>query len=255
MVTVSALNVSYEDEEVLHDISASFQAGQITVIIGPNGCGKSTFLKTIMRLVPYSSGSVSVAGKDLDDFTSKELARQITYLPQSRNIPDITVNRLVMHGRFPYLGYPRNYTKQDRQLVAEALEDLGITHLASRKMEMLSGGQRQKVYLAMAIVQQTGVILMDEPTTYLDIKNQFEILDYARTLANQKKAVIMILHDFDEALQYADQIILMDKGTVRMSGDANEVLRSGAIEDVFGVKPLFYEMEGSWHCTVRPIRK
>ena len=255
MVTVSGLNVSYGNEEVLHNISATFPEGKISVILGPNGCGKGTLLKTIIRLIPYCSGSVSVAGRDLADFSPKELARQIAYLPQSRNIPDITVNRLVMHGRFPYLGYPRNYTKKDRQLVAEALEELGIDHLAARKMETLSGGQRQKVYLAMAMVQQTGVILMDEPTTYLDIRNQFELLDHARKLAEQKKTVIMILHDLDETLQYADQILLMEQGSVRMAGEAKEVLQSQTVEDVFGVTPVFYEMNGDWHCAVRPIRR
>ena len=254
MVTVSGLNVSYENNDVLHDINAVFPDGKITVIIGPNGCGKSTFLKALMRLVPSLSGTVTLEGRSLYDYSQKELARHMTYLPQSRNIPDIVVSRLVMHGRFPYLGYPRNYKKEDHELVRWALKELEIEHLAKRKMETLSGGQRQKVYLAMAMVQQTAVILMDEPTTYLDIRNQFEILDEARILADQGKTVIMILHDFDESLQYADQVILMENGCIRQTGTAKEVLGSPLIEEIFGVTPRIYETDDGWHCTVRPKR-
>ncbi len=255
MVTVSGLNVSYGNEEVLHDINASFPEGKISMIIGPNGCGKSTLLKTLMRLIPYRSGSISVNGNDLSSFSPKDLAKQIAYLPQSRNIPDITVARMVMHGRFPYLGYPRTYSKEDHHLVRQALEELGIAHLSAKKMEQLSGGQRQKVYLAMAMVQQTDIILMDEPTTYLDIRNQFEMLDYAKKLAEQKKTVIMILHDFDEVFQYADQILLMENGSVCMAGEAKTVMQSAAIEKVFDVKPVIYEIDGISHCTVRPVQQ
>lgn len=252
MIHVSRLHVSRENSEVLHNLTASFPEGKVTVILGPNGCGKSTFLKTLVRLLPVSSGKIEVAGRPLEEYDQKELARLVTYLPQSRSVPDITVMRLVLHGRFPYLGYPRKYRKEDRDLVKEALCRLDIEALSERKMESLSGGQRQKVYLAMAMVQQTAVIMLDEPTTFLDIRNQFEILDHARMLAGQGKTVIMILHDFDAALQYADQVILMDAGSIRKTGTAMEVLRSPKIEEIFGVTPVLYELEDGWHCMVRP---
>ena len=254
MVTVRNLSASYGEEEVLHEVSASFPKGTVSVILGPNGSGKSTLLKALARLIPYHSGVVTVKGKDLPSFTPRELARQIAYLPQSRNIPEITAARMVMHGRFPYLGYPRRYSPKDRQLVAQALEELGILHLSDRKMEQLSGGQRQKVYLAMAIVQQTDIILMDEPTTYLDIRNQFEILDHARRLAEQGKTIIMILHDLNEAFQYADQIILLENGSVRIAGDAETVIRSKAVGEVFGIEPVICEQSVCGAACLRFIR-
>ena len=252
MITISDLRASYEGAEILHGISAAFPEGKISVLLGPNGCGKSTTLRSLVRLVPERSGAVMLDGRDLESLSPKELARRIAYLPQSRNVPDISVERLVMHGRFPYLSYPRRYRKEDYEKVGQALKWVGLTELAGRRMENLSGGQRQKAYLAMALAQDTDVILMDEPTTFLDIKNQFELLDRARALAEEGKTVIMILHDFEAALHYADHVVLMAEGQILKAGGAREVLSSEEVRQAFGVTPCFFEAEDGLHCYVRP---
>lgn len=252
MITVHDYHASYEGDEILHGIDASFPEGKISVLMGPNGCGKSTTLRSLVRLVPECRGTIEIDGQPLENFTPRELARQIAYLPQSRNVPDIAVRSLVMHGRFPYLNYPRRYRPEDHQKVNEALAWVGLTDLAGRKMENLSGGQRQKAYLAMALAQDTDVILMDEPTTFLDIRNQFELLDRARRLAQQGKTVIMILHDFESILHYADHVVLMAEGRVLKTGGAEEVLRSEEIRKAFGITASFYETEDGLHCYIRP---
>lgn len=252
MISITDLHASYEGVEILHGIDATFPEGKISVLMGPNGCGKSTTLRSLIRLVPETTGDVRLNGKDLADLSQQELARRIAYLPQSRNVPDIAVQRLVMHGRFPYLSYPRRYRREDYEKVDQALAWVGLTDLAGRKMEKLSGGQRQKAYLAMALAQDTDVILMDEPTTFLDIKNQFEMLDRARALADSGKTVVMILHDFEAILHYADHVVLMAEGRVLTAGSAEEVLRSEMVRRAFGVTPRFYETEDGLHCYVRP---
>ena len=251
MITVTDLNVSYEGTEILHGVSAVFPEGKVSVILGPNGCGKSTLLKSIIRLNAEVSGTVSVGGQDITGLSQRELSRRVAYLPQAHSIPDITVERLVMHGRFPYLGYPRRYSRADREKVRDALEWMGLTDFAGRKMEQLSGGQRQKVYLAMALAQDTAVILMDEPTTFLDIRNQLEMLGLIRRLSAEGKTVVMILHDFDLTLRYADHCLLLGDGTVCCAGGAREVLASPELARVFGVTPRFCETEDGTHCFVR----
>lgn len=251
MISIANLHASYDGAEILHGIDATFPTGKISVLMGPNGCGKSTTLRSLIRLVPEMSGDILLDGKELSAFSPQALARRMAYLPQIRNVPDIAVQRLVMHGRFPYLSYPRRYRKEDYDKVAQALAWVGLSELADRKMENLSGGQRQKAYLAMALAQDTDVILMDEPTTFLDIKNQFEMLDRARALADAGKTVVMILHDFEAILHYADHAVLMAEGRVLTAGDAEAVLRSEAVREAFGVTPCFYEAEDGLHCYVR----
>lgn len=252
MISISELHASYEGAEIIHGISADFPEGKITVLMGPNGCGKSTTLRSLLRMVPETSGSMTLNGQELEALAPQALARRIAYLPQSRNVPDITVERLVIHGRFPYLSYPRRYRREDWEKVTQALEWVGLTELRKRKMENLSGGQRQKAYLAMALAQDTEVILMDEPTTFLDIRNQFEMLDRSRALADGGKTVVMILHDFEAILRYADHVILMKDGQILTAGSAEQVLRSEEVRQAFGIKPCFFESEDGLHCYVRP---
>jgi iron complex transport system ATP-binding protein len=252
MISVSNLRVSYDGIEVLHGIDAKFPDGKISVIMGPNGCGKSTTMRSLVRMVPEQSGRLVLDDRDLSWLTTQEVARKIAYLPQSRNVPDITVERLVLHGRFPYLSYPRRYRKEDWEKVDQALEWVGLTELRERKMENLSGGQRQKAYMAMALAQDTEVILMDEPTTFLDIKNQFDMLDRAKALAADGKTIIMILHDFESVLHYADHVVLMSDGKVLDAGNAEDVLRSSEIRSAFGVQPCFYNTDDGLHCYVNP---
>ena len=251
MITITDLNASYDGEEILHGVSASFPEGKVSVILGPNGSGKSTLLRSVIRLGADVEGTVKVGDEDVRALTPRELSRRVAYLPQSRNVPDITVERLVMHGRFPYLDYPRRYRSEDRRIVREVLERLELGELAGRKLEGLSGGQRQKVYLAMALAQGTGVILMDEPTTFLDIRNQLEMLDFIRELSGEGKTVVMILHDFDLTLRYADWCLLMGGGRALRAGSPRDVLASEELKSVFRVEPLFCETEDGPHCFVK----
>lgn len=250
MISISDLHVFYESTEILHGINAAIPDGKITVIMGPNGSGKSTTLRSLLQMIPERTGSIMIDGEDLGAMSPQEIARRIAYLPQSRNVPDITVERLVLHGRFPYLSYPRRYRKEDWDKVSESLEWVGLSELRSRKMENLSGGQQQKAYLAMALAQDTEVILMDEPTTFLDIRNQFDMLDRARALADGGKTVIMILHDFESILHYADHVILMQDGHIVKEDDAETVLRSEEVMRAFGVHPYFVETDDGIHCIV-----
>ena len=247
MIKIKNLSTSYDGEAVLHGVDAHFPEGKISVLIGPNGCGKSTTVKSIMRLVPEYTGEIVIGGTPLEDIPQKELAKKIAYVSQSRNVPDITVYNMVMHGRYPYLSYPRRYRKEDHEIVRNAIKMAGLEEFADRKLENLSGGQRQKAYMAMALAQDTDVIIMDEPTTFLDVKNQFEMMDHAKKLSEMGKTIIMILHDMEAVLHYADHVILMKDGKDVLSGSAEEVLRSPKLEEVFGIHTGFFEAENETH--------
>ena len=253
MIELKGLYASYDGAEILHGIDARFPKGKISVLCGPNGCGKSTTVKALLRLVPEVKGTILIEGTPLGSLSQSELARRVAYVPQSRNVPDITVYRLVMHGRFPYLSYPRRYRKEDREHVGAALRQMELEALAQRKLESLSGGQRQKAYMAMALAQDTDVIVLDEPTNFLDIRSQYELLANVRTLTGMGKTVVMILHDFELILHCADHVVLLGEGTVRAAGGAREVLESAAARETFGVTPCFYETEDGVHCYIRPM--
>ena len=252
MIELQGLFASYDGVEILHGIDARFPKGKVSVLCGPNGCGKSTTVKALLRLVPETRGSIRIEGEPLESFTQNGLARRVSYVPQSRNVPDITVYNLVMHGRFPYLTYPRRYRKEDHARVREALSRMELERLADRKLESLSGGQRQKTYMAMALAQDTDVIVLDEPTNSLDIRSQYELLARVRALTELGKTVVMILHDFELILHCADHVVLLGEGRVRASGSARQVLESAETRETFGVTPCFYETPDGTHCYVKP---
>ena len=169
MIELKNLRAGYPGRPVLEGISLDFRPGEVLAVIGPNGCGKSTLLRTANGLLPRTGGDVLLDGVPLERLSARETAQKIAYLPQSRTTPNITAGRMVLHGRFPYLSYPRRYRQEDHEMVKRALAWVGASDLASRPLAELSGGQRQKVYLAMALAQDTETVLMDEPTTYLDV--------------------------------------------------------------------------------------
>ena len=184
MIELHDLTVGYGERTVLRDVTLDFPPGQVTVLLGPNGCGKSTLMKTALGLLPRQGGEILYDGVDLERLTTRQVARKAAYLPQSREIPSITARRMVLHGRFPYLGYPRRYRAEDYDAARKALEWAGAADLADRPVRELSGGQRQKVYLAMALAQDTETVFMDEPTTYLDVRHQLEVMSVSRRLAD-----------------------------------------------------------------------
>lgn len=235
MIELRHITAGYGGEAVLRDLSVRFTPGKITGILGRNGCGKSTLLKTAAGLLTPESGEVLLDGRPLGSFAPKELARQVAVLPQSREIPSISVETLVMHGRFPYLGFPRKPRPSDRQAVEEAMRQAGVEALCQKPLGSLSGGERQKVYLAMVLAQDTPVILMDEPTTYLDINHQFELLRLIRRLGDRGRTVLCVMHDLGQALEVCDEICLVDQGQVLIHDSAEAVFASHAIDRVFGV--------------------
>lgn len=235
MIELQNLQAGYPGRPVLEDVTLDFRPGEVLAILGPNGCGKSTLLRASNGLLVRSGGQVLVDGVPLEHLSAKEIAQKIAYLPQSRPVPNITAGRMVLHGRFPYLSYPRWYRQKDHEMVETALDQVGAQDLAGRPLPQLSGGQRQKVYLALALAQDTGTILMDEPTTYLDVSCQLEVMALARRLAAEGRAVVMVLHDLCLALQFAHRTALLQDGRVVFTGAPEELYRSRTLEQVMGV--------------------
>lgn len=235
MIELRNVNAGYGSEEILHQISLSFKKGEVTVLIGSNGCGKSTLLKTILGLNVRQSGDIFVDGEKIESLDRTALARKIAYLPQGRNPADITVLRMVLHGRFPYLKYPRRYRKEDYQIAKEALRWVGIEDLADKNVSQLSGGTQQKVYIAMALAQDTETILLDEPTAYLDMVYQINLMEMVKELANKGKAVVMVLHDLSQAFLTADKLVVLQNGKIKCCGTPEKIADSHAIEETFGV--------------------
>lgn len=235
MITFDRVCAGYGGAMVLQDICATLQPGRITVLIGKNGCGKSTLLRVACGLLPPKSGRVLLGDASLTALPPRELAKQVAFLPQSRPVPEMSVEDLVGHGRFPYLSFPRRLTPTDSQLVQRAMERMGVLEFRDKPLGSLSGGERQKAYLAMVLAQDAPLILLDEPTTYLDIGHQFEILALLSRLREEKKTVVAVLHDLAQALSVADDLCLMDAGRIAIHSSAQEVLASGEIDRVFGV--------------------
>ncbi|MGN1163698.1 MAG: ABC transporter ATP-binding protein [Candidatus Ornithospirochaeta sp.] len=232
---IEGISSGYGKRIVLSDVSFKAERGEITSIIGPNGCGKSTLLKTLAGLIPLSAGKIFYGENDSSLLDKSERARRVSYLSQNRNTPDITVSSLVLHGRFPYISYPRRYSREDYIRVDEVLSKMGLSDKKDKRVSDLSGGERQKVYIAMCLVQDTDVLLFDEPTTFLDVSRQFSFLDEAKALRDEGKTIVMVLHDIPQALEESDRIVVLSGGRVMGEGDRDEVFSSGIVEDIFGV--------------------
>lgn len=236
MIAIKDLYSGYGDDDILMGVSLNILNNKLTVIAGPNGCGKSTLLKTISGIIKKTSGSIFIDDIDLSNISPLDRAKRIAYLSQNRSVPDIAVKNLVLHGRFPYLSYPRRYRAEDREAVDMALERMGIESLRDKMVSELSGGERQKVYIAMALAQGSDYLLLDEPTTFLDISHQFQLLDLAKELCSENKSVVMVLHNLESALSIADSFILMDKGRLLFEGSVDDVYSSKLIDKVFNVE-------------------
>lgn len=246
MIELRHLRAGYPGRTVLEDVSLEFRPGQVLAVLGPNGCGKSTLLRTANGLLSKLGGEVLADSVPLGSLSAREIAQKAAYLPQSRATPNITAGRMVLHGRFPYLSYPRRYRAEDHAMVRRALDWVGASELADRTLAELSGGQRQKVYLAMALAQDTETVLMDEPTTYLDVSCQLEVMALARRLAEEGRAVVMVLHDLTLALRYAHRAVLLSEGRVRQIGTPEELFQSGVLERVMGIALGRVETEEGW---------
>ncbi|MCI8841024.1 MAG: ABC transporter ATP-binding protein [Oscillibacter sp.] len=234
MLEAKNLSAGYPGRAVLAGVSLAARPGRVLVLLGPNGCGKSTLLRTMAGLLPPLGGEVLLDGRR--DYSPRQAAQRVAYLPQSRTAPNITVRRLVLHGRFPYLSYPRRYGREDYEAVDRALAAADALDLADRPLPELSGGQRQKAYLAMALAQETEAILMDEPTTFLDIRHQLEVLALVRRLAEEGRGVVLALHDLCLALTAADDVAVLGEGRLLALGGPEAVYQSKVLERVMGVR-------------------
>lgn len=250
MIEFDHVTAGYGDAAVLQDVSFSVQRGSITTIIGPNGCGKTTLLRVAARQLPVQHGAVFLDHKPLSAYGRKEFARTAAFMPQVRTVPSITVQALVSHGRFPYLGLSRKMRPVDRDAVGRAMEETGVAAWAGRDLRELSGGERQRVYIAMALAQDTGVIFLDEPTTYLDLRHQFELLELIRSLNARGKTVVLVLHDLGHALAYSHQVVLLQAGRLVLCGAPQMLFDSGKIDEVFQIQA--HQTADGYYFTPKP---
>ena len=246
MLEFKNITSGYGKSPFLKDISVSFEKGRLTSVIGPNGSGKSTLLKTAVGIVTPDSGELFADGESLTKMKHKETARIIAYLSQGKGTPDMTVEQLVLHGRFPHLGYPRRYNEKDRRAAFDAMEKTGVADYADRNLSSLSGGMRQNVYIAMALAQATDYILLDEPTTYLDISHQLGLMNTLRGLADSGKGIVTVLHDLPLAFTFSDRIIVMNEGKIVADSTPDKVYNSDIIKSVFDITLDFNEAEKSY---------
>lgn len=236
------VDLAYDRRTVSTDLSVSIPDGSFTVIIGPNACGKSTLLRGLSNLLAPASGHVVLDGKQISSYHSKEVARRLGLLPQSSVAPDgITVGDLVARGRYPHQSVLRRWSRADEVAVADALAATNTTDLSARLVDQLSGGQRQRAWVAMVLAQQTPLVLLDEPTTYLDIAHQIELLELFRALNNGGRTLVAVLHDLNHAARYATHIIAMKEGQIVAEGPPREVITSALVEYVFGLPNVLIE--------------
>ncbi|SCL46295.1 iron complex transport system ATP-binding protein [Micromonospora citrea] len=231
----NAMTLAYERRTIAEDLSVAVPDQSFTVIIGPNACGKSTLLRALSRLLKPAAGAVLLDGEDIHRLPARGVARTLGLLPQTSVAPDgIGVAELVARGRYPHQRLLRQWSREDERVVAESMAATGVTDLADRPVDELSGGQRQRVWIAMALAQQTPLLLLDEPTTYLDIAHQIEILDLcARLHEEQGRTLVAVLHDLNHAARYATHLIAMRDGRVVAAGPPREVVTAELVEEVF----------------------
>lgn len=233
----AGMDLGYGDRQVVADLNLTIPPGKLTVIVGANACGKSTVLRGLARLLAPTRGAVYLDGKPIHQMSTREVATILGVLPQSPIAPDaIVVADLVGRGRYPHQGWFRRWTPEDDAAVAEALAATDTLDIADRPVDELSGGQRQRVWIAMALAQQTDLLLLDEPTTFLDINHQVEVLDLLTDLVkNNGRTVVVVLHDLNLACRYADHIVAMKAGKLVAEGRPAEVMTEAVVADVFGM--------------------
>ena len=231
------LDIGYGATRIVQDLSFSPPPGKVTALIGPNGCGKSTLLKAFARILTPQSGSLTLDGKAYRDLSARDLARKVAFLPQVLPIPEgVSVRQLVAYGRSPHNSLWGRLSGADQHSVEQALQRMELETLADRPLSDLSGGQRQRAWLAMILAQDAAIVLLDEPTTYLDISHQVELLDLMRALSAEGKTVITVLHDINQACRYADHLAVMQAGRLVASGTPGDVLNAELVCRVFDVQ-------------------
>jgi iron complex transport system ATP-binding protein len=236
---VKSATIGYDKRVISHELSVAIPDESFTVIVGPNACGKSTLLRGLSRLLRPSAGQVVLDGADISSFKTKEVARRVGLLPQTSIAPDgITVADLVARGRYPHQGFVRQWTEADERAVLTAMRQTAVTDLSSRQVDELSGGQRQRVWVAMALAQHTDIMLLDEPTTFLDIAHQIELMELFTDLNRDGHTLVAVLHDLNQAARYGTHLIAMKDGAVVAVGTPAEIVTAELVEEVFGLRCL-----------------
>jgi len=234
MLDIKNLSISYGRKNIIDDISFTAEKGRITTIIGKNGSGKSSIVSCVNRMIPYD-GTICIDGTDIAMLKPKERAKQIAILPQTLPVPDVSVEELVSFGRSPYLGVSGRLSEYDNSIVDKYMAFTGADEIRHRRVNTLSGGERQKAYLAMILSQETPFIIFDEPTTHMDMQYESSFIDMIMSLRG-KKTILMIMHDLTQAVRISDRLIVIDNRTVCYNGDASDCAEKGIIEHAFGVK-------------------
>ncbi len=254
LLTTENLWVGYGERPIIQDVSLRIPHGKITALLGPNGCGKSTLLKTLVRLLSPQSGQVSWKGDALHRLPSRQVARQLALLPQTQPIPEgIRVKELVAYGRSPYTGFWGKLSGHDKAAVNDAMTAAGVEPLAEQLVSELSGGQRQRAWLATTLAQDTDYLLLDEPTTYMDLNHQVELMRLLRRLNNNGKTVVSVLHDINQASRYCDHLVVMHQGRIVAEGAPTAVLTPELLRRVFSVDAEIHAdpMAGTPMCVVK----
>lgn len=238
-LAAQSITLGYKDRTICRDLSLAVQPGSFTVIIGPNACGKSTLLRALARLLAPVEGTVLIDGHDIAKLPTKSVARRLGLLPQSFAAPNgITVSELVGRGRYPHQSIFRQWSAADEVAVHSAMADTDIAGLADQPIDTLSGGQRQRAWVAMALAQETSLLLLDEPTTFLDIAHQIELLDLFATLNRKGRTIVAVLHDLNQASRYASHLVAMRNGTIVAQGNPEEIVTPEMIKSVFDLESV-----------------
>ena len=248
------LTVGYGKGPIVKGVDVDIPPGKITALLGPNGCGKSTLLKTLSRILKAQSGQVLWQGEPIEQVASRTLAQHLALLPQSQEPPEgVTVREAVAYGRSPYTGFWGQLSAQDKQIVDEAMQATGVASFADKAVSDLSGGQRQRVWLALTLAQDTDFILLDEPTTYLDINHQVELMKLMRSLNQQGKTIVTVLHDINQACRYCDHLIVMQDGHIVSEGSPAQVMTPDLLARVFELDAEIHldPIAGTPMCVVR----